>query len=136
MSGCEWKKEEEKTMEKTEKVLVTMTADENLERMVEEVNDGFTGGRVTKMQMLSWLVPVFRGRYFRDCIEEIRRAHFDELAHLKSIVREMEQAKKSGKTDLNLQEMLAPVLSQNREQSRRKKAILKGNADQSIESNN
>ena len=119
--------------EKLDKVLVSISADSDLEQMVSEVNDGFTGGRVTKTQFLSWMVQYFRNNYFRNCVEEVRSVHFDKLAHMRSIVKEMEQAKKSGKIDLDLQELLAPVLLKNDGQARRKRASVKGATQDSTE---
>jgi hypothetical protein len=126
--------EENLSDEKLDKVLVSFDADVDLELMVTEANAGFTGGRVTKTQLLSWLVRYFRTQCFRDCVEKIRSAHFDELAHMKSIVKEMEQAKKMGKMDLNLQELLAPVLSKNESQFRRKKTSSKITTEDPMES--
>lgn len=110
---------------KMDKVLVSMAADEDLEQMVREINAGFTGGRVTKTQLLSWLVQNFKSSYFQDRIEDIRKDHFDHLAHLKSVVKELEQAKKSGQTDVDLRDLLAPVLVRSGGHIRRKKPSTK-----------
>lgn len=106
--------------EKMDKVLISINADADLEQMTREINEGYTGGRVSKAQLLTWLVVYFRKNFFRECIDGIRIAHFDKLAHLKSVVKNLEQAKKSGTSDVDLKALLAPVLSKPVDQMRRK----------------
>lgn len=108
--------------EKLDKVLISINAHADLEQMVSEVNDGYTGGRVSKMQLLTWLVIYFRQNCLRSCIDGIRKAHFDELAHLKSVVRNLERAKKSGASDVDLKKLLAPVLANQNGHQRRKES--------------
>ena len=100
-------------MEKQDKVLVTLTADADLEKMFQEVNDGFKGGRVTKTQLLSWMVHFFMTEYFADCKEAIRSAHFDALAQLESVVKELKEARRTGNPNVNVSDLLQPILNQN-----------------------
>jgi hypothetical protein len=97
--------------EKQDKVQITLLADQDLEQMAREINHGFTGGRVNKVQLLSWLVSNFRLHHFRAALPAIRSHHFDELAHLKSVVKELEQARRDGNSSLKLSELLQPIVS-------------------------
>ena len=38
------------------KIIVSAAADQDLEAMLKEVNDGFDSGRVKKAQLASWII--------------------------------------------------------------------------------
>ena len=87
-------------------------ADEALDRMVKATNEGFTAGRLSKTDFLSWIILHFERHSFERSIEKIRAAHFDQVAYLKSIVKELESARKAGQDgDRNLAALLAPLTS-------------------------
>ncbi len=92
-----------------QKIVITDAADQHLEEMLKTVNDGFASGRVKKVQLASWIIGSFQQSLFSKQIEKIRADHFDEIAHLKSVVKQMELAKGSNKT-LELSKLLNPVL--------------------------
>jgi hypothetical protein len=98
------KKETGKKEEKTEdnitvkeevlRILVSRQGEKALSEVIEQVNDGFTGGKVNKTQMANWILKRFKDDLDDSMIKEIRADHFDEIAVLESILR---RAKESGK---------------------------------------
>lgn len=90
------------------KILITTEADQCLEQMLKKVNDGFDSGRVKKTQLASWIMLEFYKQSFIRQMKKIRADHFDKIAHLKAIVKQMEAAKK---TDVNLElnRLLSPL---------------------------
>jgi hypothetical protein len=97
-------------MEQMPKVVITTDADQSLEAMLKEVNEGFTSGRVKKTQLASWIIHHFRKKVFGKQIEKIRADHFDQIAHLKAVIKQIEEAKR---TDANfeLDKLLSPLNS-------------------------
>jgi len=91
------------------KLSSSVQADEALDRMVKVTNEGFTAGRLTKTEMLSWVVQYFEEHLFEKCMEKIREAHFDQVAYLKNVVKEMESARKAGTDTQDLGALLAPL---------------------------
>ena len=106
---------------KLAKISASTEADQALDRILEKVNTGFTGGRVTKVDLTSWLILYFESQSFEDCVEKIRRDHFDHVAYLESVVKEMKQARKSGLAMPDISALLAPVTSQIKSISAQKK---------------
>jgi len=106
-------------MSQLQKINIDREADADLETMLNALNDGFTSGRVTKTQLASWIIKAFRSKYFTSQIKKIRADHFDKIAHLKAVVKQMEEAKKSN-ADLKLDTLLSP-LTANGERSRKSK---------------
>jgi hypothetical protein len=87
---------EENNNEKEEisRVNISRHSDKALLDVIEQVNDGFTGGKVNKTQMANWIFKRFKDDLDDSIIKEIRADHFDEVAVLESILR---KAKESGK---------------------------------------
>lgn len=98
------KKDTEKKEEKTEeninvkeevlRILVSRQAEKALVEVIDQVNDGFTGGKVNKTQMANWILKRFKDDLDDSMLKEIRADHFDEIAVLESILR---KAKESGR---------------------------------------
>ena len=74
---------------------------------MDRVNDGFNGGRVTRMQALSWLLIRQADSLPETTIQEIRSEFFDEVALLESILR---QAKATGKVPSEFRGLLQKQL--------------------------
>jgi len=117
---------------KLAKLAATPVADEALDRMVKATNDGFTAGRLTKTELLSWAILYFERHSFEKCVEKIREAHFDQVAYLESVVREMKGARKSGADGKNLAELLAPLTAGKPAPQHRKKASTIGESSQLV----
>lgn len=106
---------------KIAKIGVSTDADQALDRMLSKSNDGFTGGRVSKNDLASWIVLHFENHGFDNALEKIRKDHFDQVAYLESVVKEMKQARKSGAAMPDINTLLAPVASQIKSISAQKK---------------
>lgn len=97
-------------MDEMPKIQITKQADEELEMMLKEINDGFMSGRVKKPQLASWIVDYFRANCLAKQLENIRAAFFDEIAHLKTVVKKLEEAKKNDGS-VELDKLLSPLRS-------------------------
>lgn len=96
-------------MEQSPKVAISPEADKYLEDMRKSVNEGFSSGKVTKSQLATWIIGQFWFNLTTKQIEKIRADHFDEVAHLESVVERLKEARKT-KASLPVQDLLAPVL--------------------------
>lgn len=84
-------------MEPTSKVQLSFEADQALDEMFQATNENFLSGRVKKAQLLSWIILYFHKAQFKKSLKKIRDDHFDKIAHLRSLIKKMEEAKKNGK---------------------------------------
>lgn len=83
------------------KIAISSSADEALSKSLEKVNLNFDGGRVTKVDLASWLIHYFTESLSDGLIQEIRRAHFNQVAYLEALVRKLKSA---GRDSLNADE--------------------------------
>ncbi len=91
------------------KIVISTDADKDLEKMVLAVNDGFQAGRVRKNELASWIIRFFEDGHFAKQIQAIRSDHFDEVAHLESVIKQIKAAR-DGEGSVELNSLLAPVL--------------------------
>ena len=87
----------------------TAEMDSTLDRMVQATNDGFSGGRVTKHDLVSWALLYFEKHCFQGCLESIRQDHFDQIAYLESVLKEAKKARKIGQSAPDMAVLLAPL---------------------------
>ncbi|MGE3263522.1 MAG: hypothetical protein AB7K68_17225 [Bacteriovoracia bacterium] len=99
-------------MEQLPKIAITLAADQSVDSLYRKVNDGIPG-RITKGQIASWLLINSCVSMTPKQIEKIRGDHFDEIAHLESVVRQLKEAKKTN-APLIVQDLLTPVLQRQR----------------------
>lgn len=90
-------------MEEVQRIAVSRQVQEALSGIVEKVNDGFNGGKVSRIQAANWIIMRFLDQLSEVEIKEIRAEHFDELAMLESIFR---KAKESGKVPTDFKTLL------------------------------
>ncbi len=95
-------------MEQIPKIHLSTQADQALDEMLTLSNKDFTSGRVRKTQLLSWIILDFYANHFNANLKKIRADHFDQIAHLRSVIREMEAAKKQGK-QIQMEPLLSPL---------------------------
>jgi hypothetical protein len=95
-------------MEQLPKVAISAESDKYLEDMRKSVNEGFSG-RVTKGQIAAWSIAEIWANLTQKQIDKIRADHFDEVAHLEHVVKQLKEARKA-KAPLAAQDLLAPVL--------------------------
>ena len=98
-------------------------ADQALDRMLKATNESFKAGRLTKTDLLSWVLCHFEGHAFPSSIDKIHEAHFDPVAYLKNVVKEMEAAKRSGVESQDLGLLLAPLTGIKGSQRLKQKAL-------------
>ncbi len=100
-------------MEKLESKIAKFTGSIELEqamdRMVAAVNEGFSGGKVSRHDLVSWAVLYFEKNCFQECIERIRQDHFDQVAYLESVLKQAKQARKAGAAGPDFATLLAPL---------------------------
>lgn len=77
------------TESKFSKITVTALADKALSRSLEVVNQGFEGGRVTKMDLASWIIQNSGNNLDSATIKKIREAHFNQVAYLENLVKRL-----------------------------------------------
>ena len=106
---------------KISKFTGTAEMDQALDRMVQASNAGFTGGRVTKHDLLSWIAIYFERECFKETLDKIRQDHFDQVAHVESVLKLAKQARKTGAPAPDLAALLSPVLSGSSEPKTRKR---------------
>ena len=95
------------------KILISAEADQRLDQMLREVNQNFSSGRVKKTQLSSWILMTFFEKSFAKQIKRIQSAHFDRIAHLKSLVKKLESAEGES-ADLELSRLLSPLKGRDR----------------------
>jgi hypothetical protein len=86
-------KTREPKIEDSLRLTVSKTADKALATVVDRVNEGFTGGRVNRVQMASWILAKFSESLSNADIRTIRADHYDAVAALESAFR---RAKETG----------------------------------------
>ena len=94
------------------KIQISKKADDALMDFVGKVNDGFSGGRVSRSEAASWIIMrTVSGGGLDRIIDEIRRDHFDEVTYLQHVVYEMKASKRTGegKDALLLADLLKPL---------------------------
>src|SRR4051812_23677749 len=74
----------------------THEAEIALERMVNTVNDGFAGGRISRHDLLSWIVLNFERQWLQQSLGALRADHFDQLAYLETVLADAKRARKEG----------------------------------------
>jgi hypothetical protein len=90
------------------KVALNEKARAALEVALNAVMDGFSAGKVTKSDLVSWILVDFEKNRLGSVIESIRKAHFDKASYLATVAKEFKKAQKNGSTP-NLEELLAPL---------------------------
>ena len=98
----------------------SLEMEQAVERMATTVNDGFTGGRVTRHNLISWAVLYFEKNSFQECVERIRQDHFDQMAYLESVLRQAKQAKKAGANAVEISTILSTATAQSQRPTQRR----------------
>ena len=99
------------------KIAVSSVADEALSKSLERINQSFDGGRVTKTELTSWYLLRSANTLDDAMIDEIHKAHFDQVVYLENLVKKM---KASGRDSLGPEELstLQAMLGQQTQKKR------------------
>lgn len=106
------------------KIAITTSSDEALSRALEQVNQDFDGGRVTKTDFASWLLLRAANALDASAIEEVRKAHFNQIAYLETLVKKLKSSNRDnlGPEELaTLQSMLGQVTTKKRNRIQKEK---------------
>jgi Fe-S cluster assembly ATPase SufC len=104
----------------TVKITITSEGGELLDQMVRKTNEGFSGGRVTRQDLASWIICHFEKHHFSGEIESIRSANFDRLTYLESVLTQAKRAKRGG-AEIDLSEALSGLFSSRTQQAKKSK---------------
>jgi hypothetical protein len=74
------------------KIAITSSADSALSQALNRINLNFEGGRITKAGLASWLIQRAGADLDEHTIEEIRRAHFNQVAYLENLVKKLKSS--------------------------------------------
>ena len=74
------------------KVTISKVAESLMSDLVTRVNDGFEYGRVSRHQLMSWILVKFSEDCSDQDIKAIRADHFDEIALLELSLKKFRQA--------------------------------------------
>jgi hypothetical protein len=58
--------------------------------------DGYLGGKVSKADLVSWIIVEFEKSSFEKSVEDIRKQSFDQLRYLESFVKLLKRSRKNG----------------------------------------
>jgi len=116
--------------QKMAKVTMSLEAETLLNSMVVRTNDGFTGGRLTKHDQLSWIVTCFAENYFERNIDRIRQDHFDRVTHLENLLKRVKVARHKGTEDQEAETKLKQMMD-NSEKPKERQQKMKLNQEAS-----
>ena len=98
-AGSEAIEEQEKTNDEAMvsatqyRVLVSGEANLAVDQLMGKVNTGFDGGRVTRPQLVSWILCKYGQSMTELDLQEIRAVHFDRIAYFEALLK---RAKETG----------------------------------------
>ena len=99
------------------RVWISEDVNEDLEKIVGQVNKDFDGGKINRSQIISWMVKKMVSECCASDIQEIRLANLDELSVLEAMVK---KARSTGVMPSDLSEL---VLKQLRGSGKPKKMV-------------
>jgi len=119
-------KEEKKRDLKNEdlyRITVSKDAENALAEILDKVNSGFEGGKVSRTQMANWVILKFRDVLSSAQVREIRLQHINEFDYLEAIFR---KAKREGKIPTELKAFMNRELSLEETTTKRKRGLQEG----------
>jgi hypothetical protein len=115
-------REEKRTkIEEIQRIAISKEAQIAITEIMDKVNEGFLGGKVTRMELANWALIHLKETISDDQINQIRMEHFDEVTLLEVILR---KAKEKGKIPEEFKDLLQKQFgSQNNDRKKLKKAL-------------
>lgn len=74
------------------KVTIAKKAETAIGSLLARVNDGFEGGRISRQDLISWILAKFTDECTEHDIKAIRADHFDEIVLLELSLKRYKQA--------------------------------------------
>ncbi len=99
------------------KVTLSSEADTMLNKMLDTANHDFLGGRITKHDLLSWIVLRYEQSWFSKSLEQLRAHHFDDFAYLENLVKKAKEARRDKHSDFDLQSALNELSTSSRKKN-------------------
>ena len=75
---------------------------------------------MSKVDFTSWIILHFEAHILESVIEKIRKDHFNQVAYLETVVKELKHAQKNGMPSPDLLSLLAPVATSIRQIQKKK----------------
>lgn len=104
------------------RVLISQESNRHLDDLAARVNDGFDAGKITRPQILSWVLRRFAEAAGEDEIQELRAAHFDRIAYLEALLK---RAKETGVLPPELAAAAQPPCGSAQSQKKSKRSLTK-----------
>ena len=93
------------------RILISCEANSAIDELIGKVNSGFDGGKVTRPQLVSWVLCKFGKSIAEADLQEVRAVHFDRIAYFEALLK---RAKETGEVPSELAALLpASVASAN-----------------------
>jgi hypothetical protein len=106
------------------KIAITPESDSALAEALEKINIDNQGGRVTKIDLASWFLLKSSENLDASRIEEIRGAHFNQVAYLEGLLKRI---KKSGRDTISVEEIAKLQALSKQHNAKSKKSSIKSN---------
>lgn len=116
------------------KVAIYQKADELVDLTLIRVNDGFEGGRVSKTDFMSWALIKSVEQLDSATIDEIRRAHFNQVSYLAGLVKRLKDSQRNVLSDEE-RELLRNVLDSPAAQGKVKRRVRRTKNDEASDQN-
>lgn len=117
-------KEEKRTrIEDIQRIAISKEAQIAITEIMDKVNEGFLGGKVTRMELANWALIHLKETISDEQINQVRMEHFDEVTLLEVILRKA-KAKEKGKIPEEFKDLLQKQFGfQNNDRKKIKKAL-------------
>ena len=77
------------------KIAISRASDEALSKTLQKVNESFVGGRVTKVELASWIIVNACSEFGTDAIKKIQAAHFNDASYLCALLQKLRVSKRT-----------------------------------------
>ena len=81
---------------KNKHIKISEEALQAVEKMLQIVNEGYLGGRVSRSDLVSQVLIEYEQKYLSGSIESIRQQSFDQLHYLETMVKLLKESRKTG----------------------------------------
>ncbi len=105
------------------RVVVTREANDATEIVLSKVNADWDAGKVTKPQLVSFILQRFQTKLSEKDIQEIRSQHFDKVAYLEGLLK---RARETGQMPSELDQLFQDNASAPKRAARLTKNITNG----------
>jgi hypothetical protein len=113
-------KTREPKAEDNHRVSISRATDAALAMIVERINDGFDGGKISRTNAVNWIIQKFQTSMSDADIREIRAEHFDELAVLEAVYM---RARRGGQVPPELKAFLQKQIGLDDAPKKKKKSL-------------